>query len=149
MKYLTRTEYKGLNLIGQQVEIPAGVYCDTQDNIICWQRYPVCYINSQIARDYFIWADDGQELRRLKYENDIWFNKPAQEYDFETPVEHGDGTTETIIVRRISKYSAEEIRFLTKNYSKYLESAEVILFNNAFYQAPIDDLEAMAKYFRY
>lgn len=141
MKYFTRCEYVGPNLLGQQIRIPEYAIVDTQDNIICWKRLPVCYINSQIARDYFIWDEDNHGQDRLRYENEIWFNKETELYEFEPDT--GD-----IPLLKPSKYSSDEIRFLRQNFSQYLENGDVILFNNKFYQAPIEDLRIMAQYMR-
>jgi len=148
MRYLARCEYAGLNLLGQQIRIPESAILDTQDNIICWKRLPVCYINSQIARDYFIWDGDGHGQDRLRYENEIWFNKETKLYETEVSDIDDQGQPIVFPVLRPSKYSPEEIRFLRQNFSQYLESGDVILFNNKFYQAPIEDLRIMAQYMR-
>lgn len=148
MKYITRETYIGKNLIGQQIVIPAQTYVDTQDNIICYKRLPVCYINSQIGHDYFVWADDGNELLRMEYENWIWFSKAPKEYQFEVVTILDDGTREVETVTKLSKYSQAEITFLRTNYSKYLEEGTAIIFNNEFFKAPIKDLALIAQYFK-
>ena len=147
MRYVTKRPYSGPDFLGHQVEIPELAEADVQENIICWNRKPICYINSQVARDYFVWADDHMELSRRAYEVFIWFNKEIKPYMFEVKTLDKDGNVKIEYVQKFSKYSPEESRYLRKYFSKYLEdNNDIIEVNNAFFQAPIEDLALMAKY---
>lgn len=148
MKYLTWKKYSGQDYLGRKIEIPLLAEAETQDNIICWNRIPICLINSQVGREFFVWNDDDRGLIRANLEQDIWFNKEFRPYPYEETVLNEDGDTETRTVIKYTKYSADEARFLKKNFSKYLESGDIINFNNSFYQAPISDLEVMSRYLR-
>lgn len=149
MKYITRLAYSGPDFLGRPIEIPERSAADSQDSMICWNRIPICLINSQIAHKYFAWDEDGQGVLRGQYEGDIWFSKEARPYVFEieTVDEQGQIHKETVI--KYSKYSPEEIRYLQRNFSKYLQDSDIIQFNNDFFRAPITDLETMARYLRH
>lgn len=146
MRYVAKKSYIGPDFLGHQVEIPELAEADVQENIICWNRKPICYINSQVAREYFVWADDHMELSRRAYEVFIWFNKEVKPYMFEETYIDKDGIPHTEYVQRFSKYSPEETRYLKKYFSQYFEPGEVIEVNNAFFRAPIEDLALIAKY---
>lgn len=148
MKFLTRIPFNGKNLLGQPVSIPAGEYVFSDDRYILYNGLPICAPRSRIARTYFIWADDGQENNRAAYIGIILFNERTRIYKSRTPIYDEDGN---IVSYRegyaATRFSPEEVEYLTKNFSHLIKPGDGFLFNDLFYiGSDIKDLQKMASY---
>ena len=85
-KFKTREAYKGLNMIGETVEIPRGTDVECRRGHIYYDGAPVCYYTSQIARDYFVWNDNDDFNARAVLLNTILFNNDMKVWTEEVDV---------------------------------------------------------------
>lgn len=134
MNFVSRTEYKGKIMTGQEVTIPQGVTLTTYNNILSYDRLPVCHINSQVCKDNFVWADDGYVNLRIQYENIILFDPRVKFWD----------------ERYYGRFSKEEVQYIRNNFPQFLEKdQETLLFNNYFYiGSDIKEVELLALYLK-
>lgn len=148
MKFFSRIEFIGKNMAEQDIVIPAHVYIGSDDRFILWDDIPVCTINSQITRDYFVWADDGNEHARISYENTILFFPRIRSWYEEVPVY--DDTGREIGKKNIyfeGRFTPTEIKYIKTNFSKYLLNGDAIVFNSLFYiGSDIKEIKALSDY---
>lgn len=128
---------------------------------ICWKDYKDCIVgnnyecidgwivngdvklcaeHSQDAHYHFSINDDGYGLERgpLVYKIACAPRKRQWEEEVEDPE-----TGEKEIVIRTGRFTPEEDKWLTDNYPQYRDSG---MFNNAWFVAPIEDVEAINTY---
>ena len=118
MTFVSRKEYKGKIMTGQEVTIPEGVTLTTYNNIVSYDRLPICHINSQVCKDNFVWADDGFVDLRIQYENIILFDVRIKFWDD----------------KFYGRFSKEEVAYIRNNFPQLVEKEqEALLFNNYFY----------------
>lgn len=132
MDYIAHRRFKKLALCGL-VNISATANCEAIGNIIMYDGKPVCYITSQNAYDYFARNDDGQGLLRGKITRDIL-----------KCLASGNGVdprTDKVYQAKWDKVWADE---LCQKY-KRIEFDDFWLWNHDFYNAPIEDLQYIAK----
>lgn len=148
MKFLVRKIYKGKNLVGMDIEIPEGTYVDADNKYILWNRLPVCIYRSQTAKDYFIWADDGFEFTRLRYENVILFNDRERLWKKEIPIYDNEGKfIKNEVVYNSTRFTPEEVKFMKENFSKFLVDGDGFVFNDLFYVgSDIKEIEKIVSY---
>lgn len=134
MTFVSRKEYKGKIMTGQEVTIPEGVTLTTYNNIVSYDRLPICHINSQVCKDNFVWADDGFVDLRIQYENIILFDVRIKFWDD----------------KFYGRFSKEEVAYIRNNFPQLVEKEqEALLFNNYFYiGSNIKEVEALALYLK-
>lgn len=148
MKFFSRIDFVGKDMIEQDILIPAHTYVESDDKYLLWNNIPVCTINSQITKDYFIWADDGNEYARAAYENTILFFPRIKSWYEDVPVYNDQG--KEIGKKKVyfeGRFTPIEIDYMKTNFSKYLLNGESIIFNNLFYiGSDIKDIKCLFDY---
>ena len=113
------------------VNIPYGATLTiSQDGFVIFpDGRKITKVYSQNYIQHFALNDDGQGVLRGKLTYAIAFSHRERKH------EHGG----------IFRFSEDEIDMIRKDWSKYLMPYnDTILFNNAFYDAPIEDLQKIA-----
>lgn len=148
MKFYTRLQFEGKNLAEQDIVIPRHTYVDADSRYILWNKIPVCAIDSQIARDYFIWADDGKELARIQYEETIIFNPRFRQWEGKVPVKDETGRIiDYKIVTMESRYTPEEVDYMLNNFGQFFDNKDSVVFNKYFFiGSHIEEVGALADY---
>lgn len=120
MNYILHKRFRQKAICGE-VNLPATTECESIDNIIFYQDKPVCVTTSENAHQYFACNDDGQGLFRGKLTQKIQLllAKKDNQHDIRWNKIWNDD--------RCQPYKRSE-------YSDYW------LWNNKFFNAPIDDL---------
>lgn len=135
IKFLLHTDYSGAVLTNpiQKKEFEKGTlaYFNPNNEMIYIDDIPVCYINSQVSKEYFCRDDDNQGWLRHAYTYAIAFAKRQRI--------HSDGI--------VSRFTEEESRTILNRWKHFTmeECLGVILFNSNFFNATIEDLQQMAK----
>lgn len=122
---ITFREFNGLAICGE-VNIPAGTklknsgeFIAFEDGRLVTRRYSDNYCK------HFTRNDDGHGLERGRLTYAIAYS----------PRNNGDGC----------RLSEDEIEMIRRDWGKYLMPYnDTVLFNNDFYDAPIEDLRAIA-----
>lgn len=121
MKYIVHTRFKAKAICGE-VNLPALTEVELKDNMLYWQDKPLCVITSENAHTYFARNDDGQGMERGRLTQAI--TKTLENND-DKYQERWDKVWEDTICQ---KY-------------KRTEYADYWLWNHAFFNADIADLE--------
>ena len=125
MEYIAHKRYKGKAINRKDINLPRGSMLETVgDYIIDQKGNPVCFRQSEIAHKYFARNDDGNGLER----GEITF---AIAYKARNKSLSG------------SRFSAADINLLLARWRKYLRPLDVVLFNDEFFNAPINELRRM------
>lgn len=130
--YVARRRAKFKSLAGQ-VNIPYGTALENQGGALILNGKRLCLATSQNACDYFSQNDDGRGLERGALVSEILScleQKP-----------HGDGKA---YQARWDKVSADQI---CQQYRR-TDHEDFWLWSQAFYDAPIDDLQHIAQLVR-
>lgn len=135
-RYITCKRFKKKALCGD-VNIPALSNLEEHDGTICalnkqGQVVPICFSGSDSAHKFFAINDDNRGLDRFKLSHHI--------IDFLKNDEDTDPRTDSAYLAKWDKIWGDE---LCKKY-KRVEYADHWLWNNDFYNAPIEDLEYIA-----
>lgn len=148
MRFLLRRDFSGKNLFGMDVTIPADTYLESDDKYILYKKLPLCVLRSEIAKRYFIWADDGFEQTRLAYENIILFASREKSWTVRIPVTDDNGNIisyETVTMS--GRFSPAEVSYIKASFPHLVTNDQTLLFNDFFYVGSnIEDLEKIAKY---
>ena len=131
MTYIFHHTYKGLRADGKEVVIPFGTELEVINNMVVHENALFCYTTSDVAQHYLSRNDDGQGLLRGKYVYSIAF-RPRQRIN-------SDG--------HVNRFTEKELEEINNNWTKFIrtEFRDVLIFNNDFFNAEIEDLEAFAK----
>ena len=126
-KYVAIRRYKKLSQCGN-VNIPYGTECAVVNSHITCDKGTICFVASQDAFDYFSQNDDGNGLERGRLTQAIIKCLELKEYD-------------TTYQERWDKVWADPV------CQKYKRSdfADHWLWNYEFYNAPLFDLQYIAK----
>lgn len=121
--------FKGDAICGE-VNIPYGTELMVQDGFVVFpDGRKITRVYSQNYIQHFALNDDGQGLVRGKLTYAIDFSPRERK--------HKNGY--------VFRLSEDEIDMIRKDWSKYLMPYDdTILFNNDFYDAPIEDLQKLA-----
>ena len=125
MKYIVHTRFKAKAICGE-VNLPALTEVELKDNMLYWQDKPLCVITSENAHTYFARNDDGQGMERGRLTQAI--TKTLENND-DKYQERWDKVWEDAICQ---KY-------------KRTEYADYWLWNTAFYNADIEDVQHIYK----
>ncbi len=128
MKYICHKHYKGIATSGKQVNIHRGEHCELDKEWLYREDEIICAVNSFVGCQHFARDDDGHGLERGSLTFAIAHRQRIRKW------KNG----------RTARFSEEEIEMLEREYQRFLKPFDVILFNNDFYAADIDDLREMA-----
>ena len=124
MQYIVHRRFKG-NAICGEVNLPTFSVCECEDGIIKYSGNPICYIASENSHQYFARNDDGNGVLRGKLTQSIQKNLAKRDDNYQI---------------RWDKVWDDDI---CKKY-KRIEYADYWLWNHAFFEADIDDLQHIA-----
>ena len=123
MEYIIHHRLKGMAICGE-INLPYGTKLQSNGDFIYCDKGPVCAINSEQSHKHLARNDDGMGLQRGELTYKIAYQ----------PM--GKGT----------RFSPAQRSCLTEKYPRFLrDDCDYIIFNNRFFAASIEDLEAMAK----
>lgn len=130
MKYITHHRYKELALCGIRLNLPYGTEMQTKnDYIITLDGKPVCLLTSENAKLHFARNNDGCGLERGMLTYAIAYSKRVRHDKY----------------GRQQRFSDDEIEMLEKDWSHFLrKDVDVILFNDNFFMADVDELRKFA-----
>lgn len=132
MRYVVIRRFKSIAMCGE-VNLPFGTECESIGNTIRYDGKPICFITSQNAHDYFARNDDGQGLLRGKLTQSVL-----------KCLASGNGVdprTDKVYQAKWDKVWSDE---LCRKY-KRTEHEDHWLWNHDFYNAPIEDLQYIAR----
>lgn len=122
MKYICHKRFKGTTLNGY-ANIPYGTEYESNGSFLCDNGNPIFATTSLNCHKHFARNDDGQGLRRGALTYAIAYAPRGKE----------------------PRFSENEVDLLTREYMRFLKTTDTILFNDAFFNADISELETMAK----
>lgn len=124
MKYITFKRFKGAGLNGD-VNIPFGTELSEFENMIYYDKKPLCYATSQNAHEHFARNDDGQGLQRGKLTQTIIATLSKKDDLYQ---DRWDNIWEDILCKP----------YRNTNFDDYW------LWNDEFFKAEIDTLKYIA-----
>lgn len=125
MKYITHKRYRGYSLDRQPVNIRYGTVLELDPGgFLVYEGKIIAAPHSQTGIEHFARDDDDRGLERGKLTHAIAFSP------------RGNGT----------RFTSEECDMLTREYPRFLQLHNLpqILFDDAFYDAEIDELQELA-----
>ena len=143
--YISKKEYKGKDMLGRDITIPAYSDFDLKNKYLRYKNIPICAEYSQIAKDYLVYNGDGLGSRRIIYLESILSRKRKWKDGIDVYDDFGNFVkTDEVICK--GTFSPLEINYLKERYKKYIKSIAPFAFNNDFYKAPIEDLKTIADF---
>ena len=127
--YICTHEFNGIAETGKQVNIKPGEKLKCIAGRIAKDNASVCLTTSYVAHKYFAIDDDNQGAERGRLTYEIAFAPREREHD--------DGY--------IYRFSQEELDMLCESYPHWLKQQAPLLFNQAFFDAPVDELKILAE----
>ena len=130
MEYVNHRRVKGKVLCGKEVNIPAGTVFECNNKLIKLGNDAICYSTSQMGHENFARNDDGNGMERGAYTYEIAFSNRKRFNKDKT---------------RRQRFSDNEIETLCNKWEKFLiPDIDVVLFNNDFFEADLEELKKMA-----
>lgn len=126
MKYIAHRRFKGRAACGD-VNIPAMTELYLKDNVIYYEEYPICYFSSENAKQYFTVNEDGQGMLRGKYTQAIQKKLAIRDENYQN---------------RWNKIWEDNL--CVKKYKRKDSGENYFLWDTAFFNAPILDLQHIA-----
>ena len=65
--YMTKKEYKGKDMLGRDITIPANTPLDLKNKYLRYNSVPICTEDSYVAKNYLIYNGDGNAAIRKDY----------------------------------------------------------------------------------
>ena len=131
MDYICHFDYNGMTESGRVMNLKRGETYPIIGQRIANDNRSICVITSEVSHMHFSRNDDGRGLERGDLTYAIAYSHRERE--------DGEG--------HIFRFSPEEQTALREKWKHWLRNDEsVILFNNDFYQAEIEDLKKLADY---
>lgn len=135
MQYIIHRRYKGPGLLGGYLNLPYGTTLELpmdvmtgkpkDDRLYTEGGTPVCIERSQVAKEHAARNDDGCGLERGALTWAIAYAPRKGDAGF--------------------RFTEDEIRMLRGEYEHWLRPYDVIMFNDDFFRAGIEDLQELAK----
>ena len=121
MKYITHQRFKTTAICGE-VNLPAMTEVELKDNMLYWQEKPLCVITSENAHNFFARNNDGNGMERGRLTQAIMRTLANTDEHYQN---------------RWDKIWSDSIcqKYKRKEYADYW------LWNTAFYNADIEDLQ--------
>lgn len=131
MKYITHHRFKGIGACGDKFNIPRGKTFEVIAGFIATpEGRAICTTKSENAHKYFAIDDDGMGIERGELTYAIAYS-PRKRIDSEG---------------HCFRLSEEEQLTLRKDWSHFLRPYDdVILFNDDFFNADVEELRKVAK----
>lgn len=126
MVYITTKRFNKKAICGI-VDIPQSTKCECIDNIIYYEKYPLCYITSENAHQFFSRNDDGNGLLRGQLIQKI--QKTLSESE---PNEEGESLWDKIMENPMCQSF------------KRIDHEDFWLWNHEFFNADIESLRYIA-----
>ena len=125
MDYITHRRFKQRAICGS-LNLRYGTKVEEQDGLLWMDDVkPICFATSENAKLFFARNDDGMGLERGKLTYAIAYGKRKG--------------------RKGYRFNEAERNLLTEKYSHWLrQDVDTILFNDAFFAAPVDELRELA-----
>lgn len=154
MKYIIYKRFKEKAICGIDANLPRGTECYIDGNVICYNGFPLCIDKSENAHKYFTQNEDGFGLLRGKIISSILKNTtnifPREQKKMS---EQGNGyqPSKYYVKKRkgVSKLVKERWEKIWEDETclkyKRPDRDDYFLWNHEFYNAPIADLEHIAK----
>lgn len=148
MKFLLRKNFTGKNLFGKEVDIPSGSYLESNKTFILYNKLPLVGVRSDMAKKFFIWADDGNEQARLMCEDIILFQPREREWTANIPIYDDYGNIMSYEeVEVTGRFTPEEVSFIKTNFSQFVLDEPTLIFNDFFYiGSDIKDIQKLTAY---
>ena len=128
MKYIIHRRYKGIGLCDKILNLPYGTKLICENGIIkTKQGEAVCMNTSEIAKMYCALNDDGRGLERGKYTWAIAYSRKG-------------------LSSEGFRFNDKQRSIIVRHYQRFLkQDLDMIIFNDKFFKAPIEELKEMAK----
>lgn len=124
-EYVSFRKYSGRTLASRNREFPQGtVLHDMYGVLVREDSEPVMTTHSENGRSYFAPNYDGNGIERGKLTHAIAYDSRRHRYGF--------------------RFNSTEAEWMQKNWPQYLQGGDTLLFNDAFFKAPITHLRAIA-----
>ena len=124
MHYITYNRFKQQAICSVELNIPYGTELESRGPVLLYEDKPVCYINSYAGHQHFARNDDGQGLRRGALTYAIAYAKRGGSH----------------------RFTDEESELICTKYQHFTKpDLSMIVFNNQFFDASIEELEQMAQ----
>lgn len=128
MRYIVHRRFRDKVICGH-VNLPYGTVCELKGEVLYHRDKPLCYATSENAHQFFARDDDGQGEKRGELTQEIQ-RLLSNRND---KVKGRAGTWQEAWNRIWADLSIRKY--------KRIEHADHWLFNHAFFNAPIEDLE--------
>lgn len=127
--YICHHTYTGNTEAGHHAHIQVGERLPCIAGRIARHNASVCLVTSYVAHQYFAINDDGRGMERGYLTYEIAFAPREREHD--------DGY--------VYRFSQDELDMLCRDYPHWLKQQAPLLFNHAFFQAPVEELRELAE----
>jgi len=126
MNYIVHHRFKDKGACGKYFNLPYGTKLITVGEFIATtDKKIICFPTSENGRKYFAINEDGKGLERGALTYAIAYQQRNA----------GNGF----------RFSDDEAKLIKENYSHFLrQDADVILFNDSFFEADVKELQALA-----
>lgn len=124
MNYIVHTRFRGRAICGD-VNLPAMTECTLEESTICYEGHPLCYVRSDNAHNHFARNDDGQGMTRGKIIRAIQNRLAKRDEQYQA---RWDKVWEDAVCQQYRRP----------------EHQDHWLWNHAFFEAPIHDLQHIA-----
>lgn len=146
--FICREDFHGKNLIMQDIFVPFDTSVESDDRYLYFEGYPFCFIDSQVARDYFVWNGDGKGSIRKGLEEIIIFLPREREWEVQIPIY--DEQYNIIGYKKgyaIGRYTPQEVEYIKKNFPKLVKDGPNIEWSDwLFIGSDIKELQELASY---
>lgn len=131
MRYVAHRRFKCEGLCGKVLNIPYDTKLKADENGMLQAKTgdTICHVNSERGRMYFAADEDGKGLERGKYTYAIAYSR-----------KNGG------IQKAGFRFSDKQRDIIVRHYQRFIRpDMDMIIFNNKFFSAPVDELKEMAK----
>jgi len=134
MDFVAIKDYKGKNLLVQEIFIPYGTEIEMEKDFLYFQGIPFCANSSEVARKNFVWNGDGRWQARRAFEETIYLAPRRREWEMEVPVYDDNGNVIGKEKQYFSgRFTPAEIKYIKENFSEFLEPGDGLVFNEYFF----------------
>lgn len=128
MQYIVHKRFKEKALCHKVLNLPYGTVLNAYNNIIATDKgEAVCFTTSENAKIYFARNDDNKGLERGKLTNAIAYSRKG-------------------LNKSGFRFNDKQIDIINRHYQRFLrQDLDMIIFNDKFFKAPIEELKEMVK----
>lgn len=130
MEHIVHRRYKNKDLFGNPLNLPYGTVLNEINGFLHTQEgVPVCTVNSEVAKMYTARNDDNEGLERGKLTYAIAYSRK-------------NGGISKVGFR----FSNKQCDVIVRHYQRFIRPEfDMIIFNDRFFNAPVNELQEMAK----